>query len=72
MSLPALRIPKLILHIGMYKTGTTSIQEFLCAREAELAHAGVLYPKACRHMRRHADLGPPRGRRGGGRTRQIG
>lgn len=51
MSLPALRIPKLILHIGMYKTGTTSIQEFLCAREAELARAGVLYPKACRHMR---------------------
>ena len=29
MSQPALRVPKLILHIGMYKTGTTSIQHNL-------------------------------------------
>ena len=51
MSQPALRVPKLILHIGMYKTGTTSIQQFLCTHEAELERARILYPKACRHMK---------------------
>lgn len=36
--------PRLVLHIGTHKTGTTSIQSFLRDRSAELLAAGVCYP----------------------------
>jgi hypothetical protein len=39
---------RVILHIGTAKTGTTSLQKFLSAHEAELGEAGVLYPRAGR------------------------
>lgn len=35
---------EVILHIGMPKTGTTAIQEFLAARRKELLDLGVVYP----------------------------
>lgn len=37
-------MPKIILHIGSHKTGTTSIQASLAASRAALADAGILYP----------------------------
>lgn len=33
-----------IVHIGLMKTGTTSIQNFLSANRAELYHQGFVYP----------------------------
>jgi len=36
--------PKLFLHIGMNKTGTSVIQHVLSANRAELANRGLLYP----------------------------
>jgi hypothetical protein len=53
------RIPRptqveLTLHIGMSKTGTTSIQRFLATNRARLVEGGVLYPKSPgtpRHLR---------------------
>lgn len=38
-----------ILHIGLSKTGTSSIQRALAARRAELAAAGVCYPRSPGH-----------------------
>jgi len=35
----------LFLHIGYPKTGTTGIQEFLCANRNELLEHDVLYPQ---------------------------
>ena len=37
-------MPKLYLHIGTYKTGTTSIQSFLTHNRENLLHKGYLYP----------------------------
>ena len=34
----------LYLHIGTSKTGTTSIQQFLCHNRSALLHQGYLYP----------------------------
>lgn len=36
--------PKLVLHIGHAKTGTTSIQDFLAANTQQLLELGYLYP----------------------------
>ena len=36
--------PRLFLHIGTHKTGTTSIQRFCAANREALADAGLLYP----------------------------
>lgn len=36
--------PRLFLHIGTHKTGTTSIQRFCTANRDELAEVGLLYP----------------------------
>jgi len=36
--------PRLVLHIGTHKTGTTAIQEALYAARGEMARQGVLYP----------------------------
>lgn len=41
------RKKKLFLHIGLHKTGTTSLQTFLKANEGMLRRAGYLYPRAC-------------------------
>lgn len=43
-----LRIPRLILHIGSHKTGTTSLQRFLHDSQAELRRSSILYPDALR------------------------
>lgn len=37
--------PRLILHIGSHKTGTTAIQAALAADRGRLADAGVIYPE---------------------------
>ena len=37
---------RLILHIGMHKTGSSSIQHFLSRNRLALAAAGVLYPRS--------------------------
>lgn len=42
----AAKLPTIFLHIGMNKTGTTSIQSFLSSHRAQLKEAGILYPKA--------------------------
>ena len=36
--------PKLVLHIGTHKTGTTTIQKFAAANRAELSALGLHYP----------------------------
>ncbi|HET8961650.1 hypothetical protein [Nocardioides sp.] len=44
----------LVLHIGMGKTGTTSVQRFMHRNRALLAEAGLLYPRSpvrSRHLR---------------------
>ena len=41
--------PELILHIGLWKTGTTSIQRIMAARREALAALGVHYPRAPGH-----------------------
>ena len=38
-------MPKLILHIGAHKTGTTALQNFLALNYRKLLEYGVLYPK---------------------------
>ena len=38
---------RLIIHIGMHKTGSTSIQRFLSRNRLALRMAGVLYPESC-------------------------
>lgn len=38
-------IERLILHIGTYKTGTSSVQRFLDERRSELQAAGICYPQ---------------------------
>ena len=55
-----------LLHVGPYKTGSSSIQAVLAARREELAHHGVAYPGASARARRAgwAVIGTtPRGRR---------
>jgi hypothetical protein len=37
--------PKLFIHIGTNKTGTSAIQQFLSGHRKELAKQGLLYPK---------------------------
>jgi hypothetical protein len=41
-------MPRLYVHCGLHKTGTTALQDFLAAQAATLARAGVLYPRAGR------------------------
>jgi hypothetical protein len=51
----------LVLHIGMGKTGTSSIQNFLHRNRARLADAGVLYPRTpgrARHVRLSLSVQP--------------
>jgi len=39
---------KVVLHLGMPKTGTTSLQSILASKQAELAARGVIYPSQWR------------------------
>ncbi len=41
--------PRLIVHIGLHKTGTTSIQHYLGGHPFHLHQVGVLYPSTGRH-----------------------
>lgn len=41
--------PRLIVHVGLHKTGTTSIQQYLSDNPYGLYRAGVLYPSTGRH-----------------------
>ncbi len=43
-----IRIKKLILHIGSWKTATTAIQSYLSIKYPQLKADGVLYPKTTR------------------------
>lgn len=43
---------RLIVHIGLQKSGTTYLQEVLASRVTELAATGVVYPIASRRRRR--------------------
>ena len=45
---------KLTLHIGLGKTGTTSIQDFFSANRSELLRQGVLYPNFSNSPNHHA------------------
>lgn len=36
--------PPILLHVGMHKTGTTSIQKFLAGNRTALLRSGILYP----------------------------
>jgi hypothetical protein len=44
---------RLILHIGMPKTGTSTLQVALCEHRHRLAHAGILYPTPLGRRRNH-------------------
>jgi hypothetical protein len=39
---------RLIVHAGLHKTGTTSVQNFFAAHTAEIEQKGFLYPQSCR------------------------
>jgi capsular polysaccharide export protein len=41
----------LILHVGQSKTGTTTIQDFLCNHRRDLLQEGILYPDTGRQRR---------------------
>jgi len=47
---------KLILHVGIPKTGTTSIQNFLADNPVFLANHGFIYPKTGQVQNMHLDL----------------
>lgn len=48
--------PVLVLHVGMHKTGSTSLQDFLSAHVGQLAAAGFVYPEVARFGNQHAAL----------------
>lgn len=50
--------PRLFLHIGHPKTGTTSIQTFLLANRQTLRGLGILYPETGIHDSAHRLLSP--------------
>lgn len=50
--------PRLFLHIGMAKTGTTSIQTFAWENRARLAEAGLSYPEFGAVVGAHHRLSP--------------
>ena len=49
--------PKLVLHIGHRKSGSSSIQQALAREEVRLADKTILYPCRVNHnyLRRHVD-----------------
>ncbi|MBK5928448.1 phosphotransferase [Rhodobaculum claviforme] len=52
--------PRLILHIGTHKTGTTTLQALMAAQRPALAAAGICYPDTTRssvpHLPKHSSL----------------
>jgi hypothetical protein len=46
-------MPKLFLHVGFHKTGTTSLQDVLNRNRRELLKQGVLYPKTRKFRAQH-------------------
>jgi len=46
-------MPKLFLHVGFHKTGTTSLQDALNRNRAELLTQGLVYPKTRRFRAQH-------------------
>jgi len=46
-------MPKLFLHVGFHKTGTTSLQDALNRNRAELLTQGIVYPKTRRFRAQH-------------------
>lgn len=50
-------MPKLYLHVGLPKTATSTIQNFLAHNDANLADLGWLYPKTARQYVAHHPLG---------------
>jgi hypothetical protein len=46
-------MPKLFLHVGFHKTGTTSLQDALNRNRAELLTQGLIYPKTRRFRAQH-------------------
>ena len=52
------RVPdEVLLHIGLAKTGTTSIQQFCVENTAKLLDCGMLYPQTGQHGPGHQMLG---------------
>jgi hypothetical protein len=47
---------RIILHIGLYKTGTTAVQKFFTRNRAALARRGVLYPESYTKFDAHHPL----------------
>ena len=47
---------RIILHIGVYKTGTTAVQSFLARNRSALAEQGVLYPESFTRFDAHHPL----------------
>lgn len=49
-------MPRLVLHIGTHKTGTTTIQDQMHAARETLAQYGVIYPDLKKHTGHHGLL----------------
>jgi hypothetical protein len=47
---------RIILHIGLYKTGTTAVQKFFTRNRSALATRGVLYPESVTKFDAHHPL----------------
>jgi hypothetical protein len=47
---------RIVLHIGVYKTGTTAVQSFLARHRSALAGRGVLYPESFTRFDAHHPL----------------
>lgn len=50
-------MPKLFLHVGLPKTATTTIQDYLSKNAAQLAQQGWLYPQTARQYVAHHPIG---------------
>lgn len=58
--IPMTKLPRLLLHIGMHKTGSTSLQRFFVRNRTVLGWMGIHYPKAFdptgKRLPKHNDL----------------
>lgn len=48
--------PVLVIHMGMHKTGSTSVQDFFAEHRTELQRAGYVYPESGLYGNQHAAL----------------
>ncbi|PRX10072.1 UNVERIFIED_ORG: hypothetical protein BCL66_105258 [Martelella mediterranea] len=53
---PADRAAQAIIHIGLPKTGSTVLQDYLCRHRRSLAESGVIYPEPLNSSGHHAEL----------------